>query len=101
MKNSNQNSVLNSNGIRITAVDVIFGICTVFLFFSIFPLEYQYNAPSVFAMLSVIVYGIGKKISKFIRTTVIEIIKVNDNNWKRYFAYTHLPLIITYLYIIA
>lgn len=101
MKNSNQKSILNSNGIKITAVDVIFGICTVFLFFSIFPLDYQYNAPSVFAMLSVVAYGIGKKFSKFLRTTLIEILNVNDNDWKRYFAYTHLPVIITYLYIIA
>ena len=101
MKNLNQNSILGKDGINISVVDIIFGVCAVLWFFGVFPRDYQFNAPTTFVLCSLIVYGVAKNLSTVIRNLITNKIGEDNNTWKRFLVATHLPLIMIYLYIIA
>lgn len=106
MKNQNQTPK------KMRFMDYIFALFCVFLFFGLFPRDYQTNAPTVFALCSVLVFQFSLRISIAIRILSSQHLYGNDNTNDRYMlskkydlkpilCYIHVPVFIIFMILIA
>jgi len=104
----NQNQTLQ----KMRFIDYIFALFCVFLLFGLFPRDYQTNAPTVFALCSVLVFQFSIRISKAIRILLSRHLYGNDSANDRYIlfnkhdlrpilCYIHVPVFIIFMILIA
>ncbi len=94
MKNSNQNTIVNRDGIKMTFIDVLFALWAVFWFIGIVSREYQENTPVLFAIGVLVTYVTTKGLSSVIRKSITNKIGYNNDGIKRFLVAIHLPLLI-------
>ena len=100
MKSLKEKSVKKMGFIKNTTIDIVFGICLVLLGFGVFPSDYQHNAPTMFVLFSLIVYRLGKMLSRFTIKTIES--KVDGGNkFFDYLRFVPITLIFLIMYITA
>ena len=94
MKNLNQNTNLDRDGIKMSFIDVLFALWSVVWFIGLVSREYQENTPVFFALGVLITYVSTKGLSNLIRTSITKKIRYNNDGLKRVLVAVHLPLLI-------
>jgi hypothetical protein len=94
MKNLNQNTNLDRDGIKMSFIDVLFALWSVVWFIGLVSREYQENTPVFFALGVLITYVSTKGLSNLIRTSITKKIRYNNDGLKRFLVAVHLPLLI-------
>lgn len=106
MKNQNQTPK------KMRFMDYIFALFCVFLFFGLFPRDYQTNAPTIFALLAVFVFQITKRLAKTLRVYMLIQLYQNNEKTEKYIllnrydlrpalCIVHVPAFIIFMLLIA